>query len=260
MAFIEDEKVPGEMRRSVGRPRSSMKLLEDIFLSQIMVRRDDPAERTPRICVKAEAFSEVISFLTVHEVELKRKTLPHFVAPLETERRRRKNQNASDATPKQELAEDQTCFDRLTSADIVGDEKIVARLTKGLEERNELLIFDLDRAMEGAGYGKTVERSCAVRIKERHGGRPAGGPEERVIIFSGHGIGGRKTRQVVRLEQDFVSFELPEKTFTDRKLIVLVLNMDEVKAARRTVHRRDLRYDAASIAHDSEHPDAGDLI
>jgi hypothetical protein len=80
--------------------------------------------------------------------------------------------------------------------------------------------------MEGAGYGKTVKRTLSVRIKERHGGGPAGGPEERVVIVGGHRIGGRKTREVVRLEQDFVSFELPEKTFIDRKLIVFVIDAD----------------------------------
>jgi hypothetical protein len=43
----------------------------------------------------------------------------------------------------------------------------------------------------------------------------------------------------VRLEQNFVSFELPEKAFTDRKLIVLVFKVNEVKATGRPVHGRD---------------------
>ena len=50
----------------------------------------------------------------------------------------------------QEFAEDQASLDRLAQSDIVGDEQVDPRHAQGLEEWDELVILDLDGAVEGA--------------------------------------------------------------------------------------------------------------
>ena len=50
----------------------------------------------------------------------------------------------------QEFTEDQASLDRLAQSDIVGDEQVDPRHAQGLEEWDELVILDLDGAVEGA--------------------------------------------------------------------------------------------------------------
>ena len=165
VALVNDQQIPRQVRRVRRCSARGDELLEDVVLPQVVVRRDDAAEGTPRIRVHAEAFAKRVRLRAVDQIEVQRELGPHLLLPLRPERGRRQNQHALDAPAQQQLGENQAGFHRLAEADIVGDQQIDARHAQRLQQRDELEVFNLYGAVEGTGDRKTFERAVTVWIE-----------------------------------------------------------------------------------------------
>ena len=102
-----------------------------------------------------------------------------LILPLQNHRRRRGNDDAPDALPHQELADDQAGFNGLAKANVVRNKQVHPRQQQRLAERLELIGVDLD-----AGPVR--------RLEQRGVGGGDGVPAERVVI-------GGKVARVVEL-------------------------------------------------------------
>ena len=178
VALVDDEQIPGQMRRAFRGAAGRPELLQHVRLAQVVVGGDDAAERAPRIRIHAEPAAQALGFLAVHHLEAKRELLPQLVLPLPAQRRRRENQDAPDAAPEQQLGEDQPRFDGLAEADVVGNEQAHARHSQRLEERDELVALDAHPAVKGARDRLPGRRTfAAVGVEVGGEGCPAGGAE-----------------------------------------------------------------------------------
>jgi len=101
VAFVHDQQVPWEMGRSVRGPARGKKLFPYVRLPEVVVGRDDPAERAPRVGVDPEPAAQLLRRLAVDHLEGQRELLPELLPPLVPERGGGENENAADAAPKQ---------------------------------------------------------------------------------------------------------------------------------------------------------------
>ena len=58
VALVDDEQVPRQVRRALGRAAGRQELLEHVVLPQVVVRGDDAAEGAPRVGVHPEALAQ----------------------------------------------------------------------------------------------------------------------------------------------------------------------------------------------------------
>src|SRR5262245_57428572 len=70
MALVDDEEVPGKMRRSFGCSACGQELLEKILLPKIGIRRDDPPEGSPVIRIHAQPLPQFVRFISVDDVKV----------------------------------------------------------------------------------------------------------------------------------------------------------------------------------------------
>ena len=98
VGLVNDEQVPAE---SAVLPRlgDSSKLLEHIWLLQVMVRGDDAFVRPPGVGVDSQLTLKPHLVAAIHQLEGQRELLFHLFAPLRTKRGGRDHQHSSDATP-----------------------------------------------------------------------------------------------------------------------------------------------------------------
>ena len=224
-----------------------------------MVGGDDAAERAPGVRVHSKTATKAFGLLAVHHVEAKRELLPQLFLALAAERRRGEDQDSPDATPEQQLGEDQPRLDGLAETHVVGDEEAHARHAKGFQEWDELVALDAHPAVERARDRLPVERSLAVWVEVGRERRPARRAEKRVEILGRHGAASvRGGRQRVRLQEVAVGLYLPEDAFLGWSVVVLVLEVYEVEAPRLAVERLDGRDHPAPVADGNEHPGPGD--
>ena len=101
VAFVHDQQIPREMGRSFGRRAGGKELLPYVRLPEIVVGRDDPGKRSPRVGIDAELSAMAFRGLTVDHLEGQRELLPEFLLPLVTERGGCENEDATDAAPEQ---------------------------------------------------------------------------------------------------------------------------------------------------------------
>ena len=195
VALVDDEEVPGKMRRSLRSATRREELLQNVGLAQVVIGSDDAVERAPRVRVHPEPTAQALGLVTVHDLEAERELLPELLLPLPAERRRGEDQDPPDATPEEKLGEDEPRLHRLPEADIVGDEKAYPRHAEGLEERDELVAFDAHPAMEGARNRLPVERAFPVGVEVGRERGPTGSAEERIEILGGHGPSGVRGRR-----------------------------------------------------------------
>ena len=195
----------------------------------------------------------------IHEIKGEGKLVPHLVAPLETERRRGEDQDALYTPPQEELAQDQARLDGFAEADVVRDQEVDPGHLQGLQERHELEVFDLHGAMERAGDGQAVEGAAAVGIEEGRGRSPACGPEQGVKILCRHGVGRDSVRKRRGFEENLSWFKLPEELLLGGKLVVLVVEMDEVESPLLAVEGFHGGDDPPAVAHSGEHSGSGNL-
>lgn len=259
VAFIDDEQIPGQVRRTFRRPAGGQELGENILLPQVVIGGDDAAEGTPGVRVHAKAAVQRVGLGPVHEVERQGELLPHLVAPLETERRRGQDQDALDPPPQEELAQDQTRLDGLAEADVIGDQEIDPGHLKGLQERNELEVLDLNCTVKRAGDRQAVERAAAVRIEEGRGRGPARGPKQSIKVLRRHRVGRNSIRERRGFEEDLSWFKFPEEPFLGRELVVFVVEMDEVESPFLAVKGLDGGDDPPAVAHRGKHSGSGYL-
>jgi hypothetical protein len=83
VALVDDKQVPRQVGRALGSAAGGQKLLQHLVLPQVVVRRDDPAERAPGIGIHAESLAQLVSLRSIDQVEVVR-TSPHLVAPLQS--------------------------------------------------------------------------------------------------------------------------------------------------------------------------------
>ena len=69
VALVDDQQVPGQVRRALRRAAGGEELLEYVGLTEIVVRGDDAAERAPGRGVHAEAAAQALGPLAVHDLE-----------------------------------------------------------------------------------------------------------------------------------------------------------------------------------------------
>ena len=75
----------------------------------------------PRVDVNPATTTEVRKQRAIYDPELKPELVPHLLVPLNLDRGRANDQNASCAVTQDQLLRDKTCLDRLAQADVVGD-------------------------------------------------------------------------------------------------------------------------------------------
>ena len=114
--------------------------------------------------------------------------------------------------------------------------------------------------MERAGHGLAVERTGTVGIEVRRERRPARGADQGVEVLGRHRRGVVDPGQLAWREQLASRFKLPEQALAVRRVVVLVLDLHQVQAARVTaVWVVEWLYgsdDAAAVADPGEHADA----
>ena len=76
VAFVHDQEVPGQMRGARWRTAGREELLTHVGLAQVVVRRDDAAERGPGVGVHAQAAPQLFGALPVHDIEPSARTSP----------------------------------------------------------------------------------------------------------------------------------------------------------------------------------------
>ena len=101
VALVDDEEVPGKMRRSLRRAAGGEELLQDVGLAEVMVGGDDMAERAPGVRVHPEPAAQALGLVTVHDFEAERELLPELLLPLPAERCRGEHQDPPNATPEE---------------------------------------------------------------------------------------------------------------------------------------------------------------
>ena len=74
--------------------------------------------------------------------------LLHFVSPLQAHRSGRDDEHPLDLLPKQELLQDQACFDGFAQANVVRDEQVGAGQVQRTLERRELVVHQLNARAE----------------------------------------------------------------------------------------------------------------
>ena len=114
--------------------------------------------------------------------------------------------------------------------------------------------------MEGARDRLLRRRAfTAGGVKIGREGRPSRSADKRIEVFRRHGAAGvGGIRKGVRLIQVTTRFDLPEDAFFERRVIVLVLEVDEMETASLPIEGLDRRDHAAPVADPREHPGAGD--
>ena len=102
----------------------------------------------PRVGIETHSAAELRRLVAVNDLEVKTEFLPQFLLPLVTQRRRRDNQHSLDSPLKDEFRYDQTRFDRFTQADVVSQKQINARHAHCLQQRDHLVVLNLNGSME----------------------------------------------------------------------------------------------------------------
>ena len=260
VALVDDQQVPGKMWRSLRRAAGGQKLLKHVGLSQVVIRGDDAAERAPGRGVHAEPAAQALRPLAVDHLEPLRELVPQLFLPLLPQRGRREDQDPLDASAEQQLGENQARFDGLAEADVVGDEQVDPRHAQRLQERHELIALDAHAAVERARDRLPPGASVAVAgVEVGRQRRPARRPQQRVEVVCGHRAAGvRRVRQGVRFEQMATRLQLPQEALLGRRVIVGVLQVDEVESPLLAVEGLDRRDHAATVADGGEHAGAGD--
>ena len=88
--------------------------------------------------------------LPVDDREVETEFLRELVLPLQQHRSRRSDHDHVDAAPQQQFPHDQTGFDRLAEADIIGDQEVDARQFERLGERQKLVGIEPDAGAKGS--------------------------------------------------------------------------------------------------------------
>src|SRR4051812_222238 len=102
----------------------------------------------PRVDVNPATTTEVREQGAVYDPELKAELVPHLLLPLNLNRGRANNQNASGAVTQDQLLRNKTCLNRLAQADIVGDEQIHPRHRQCANDWIQLVVIDVNAASE----------------------------------------------------------------------------------------------------------------
>ena len=82
VALVDDQEVPGKVRRSLGSAAGREELLQDVGLAQVVIGDDDAAERAPGARVHAEPAAQALGLVAVHDLEAERELLPELLLPL----------------------------------------------------------------------------------------------------------------------------------------------------------------------------------
>ena len=114
--------------------------------------------------------------------------------------------------------------------------------------------------MERARDWLAVQRPFAVGVEIGRERRPARGAQQRVEICRGHGLAGGGIRQRGRFKQVAFGFKLPQQAFCGWRVIVRVLQVDEVQTPRVTVEGLDGRNHATPVTDGGQHAGAGDGV
>jgi hypothetical protein len=184
----------GEVSEGVAEAR------EVLLVAEEGVRHDEEAAGRPGVDAEAAGAPAREDKLAVVQGELEAEALPELVAPLEGDGGRRGDDGAVDALPEEELVQDETGFDGLSEAHVVGDEEVDAGQGEGLAERFELV---------GVGDDAGAERG----LKQGRVGGGDAAPAQRVEVgreaFGGVGLAGASGGAGV-VEDAGVGFGLPE--------------------------------------------------
>ena len=151
--------------RHAGRAARGQELLENVLLSQVVIGGDDTAEGAPGVGVHAQSLAQPVGFRPVDDVEGERELLPHLVSPLQPQGGRGQDEHSLYPPAQKQLAQDQARLDGLAYPHVIGDEQVHARHTQGLEQRHQLVVLDLDGAVEGARDGQPVQGPLAIGIE-----------------------------------------------------------------------------------------------
>ena len=134
MRLVEDQHRAGPERRKEFAEPAHVGLV-----GQDAVGDDEARADAPRIGREAARPPGVQQVLAVDDGEVEAEFLRQFVLPLQQHRGRRRDDDHLDATAQEQLSNDETGFDRLAEADVVGDQQIDARQLQRLGQRKKLV-------------------------------------------------------------------------------------------------------------------------
>jgi len=173
------------------------------LIGQQVVRDDEARAGEPRIDAEASQPTQLHEALPIDDREGQPELGLELVLPLQRHRWRRRNDREVDTAPQQQLAQDQSGFDRLAEADIVGDQQVDARQPERLAQRQQLIGFEPDAGAERRLQQLAVRRGRRVpfqRPQIRGENRGAVAPEARPeIIFQTPSADLRLPRDLQRL-------------------------------------------------------------
>ena len=124
---------------------------------------------------KAAFATDAGKVLAVQNLEDQPEPLLHLALPLLHHRWRCGHNDRSDLSAQEELADDQTGFDRLAQPRVVRDEQVDPRQPERLSQRLHLVRIDLDAGAEGGLEQRRVGRGRAAPAEGvQEGGKVAG--------------------------------------------------------------------------------------
>ncbi len=230
MAFIHNQQIPRKSRQWPGlllRLGRGMELFLDIRLTQVVVRGHDAVGRAPRIGVWPQFTAHRVGAVAIDHIEVQRKFVPHFIAPLQAQGGRTKDQHALHAPPPQQFGDDQSRFHRFTQANIVSHQQIDARHLECFVERYQLVLFHLNRTKKRrvhvAHMGTIVQG-----LRKGEQGFPASRSHHGIEVIRIHGV-AIEPRQLRTLHRNRVDFPLPDHLVAPRLASILVLDVNEVR-------------------------------
>ena len=125
--------------------------------------------------MNASPAPEVPHQFAVDDPEVKPELVAHLVAPLNLERGRADDEDASSTVADDQLEGDQARLDRLAEANVVGDQQIDARHLDGTEDGVELVVFNIDARAKrrldvpDVGGGSGPQRTASRKASSRSG-------------------------------------------------------------------------------------------
>ena len=144
VGFIEDEQ---RVRRQGAEPVAHRSAV--VFVDEQLVRDEEARVSGPGVDAEAAFLADAFHVGAVHDLEDQAEAGFEFVFPLQQHRGRAGDDDVVDATAQQQFGGDESCFDGLAEADVIGDEEVDARHEQRLAQRLELVGIDADTSAEG---------------------------------------------------------------------------------------------------------------
>jgi hypothetical protein len=146
MGFVDDEDVERVLLARLGIGRLGVDVAEQALrpnLRQPCHRHDDPWKHEEWVGVEAMCASDIRHQFAVHDGEVEPELVAHLVLPLQRQTWRAHDHGGTGTMAKEQLLDDQASLDRLSQADVIGQQQVRAGCAERPPERLELVGLDV---------------------------------------------------------------------------------------------------------------------